>query len=257
MTQGITFIIPVLDDLRVIKCIESIRRFDDTDNCVILLMAGKSSDEFGVEVVKHLKPRDSLNRTPDNGLFDALNKGLELAATPLIGWLGADDFLSKNLLASSVMSEFTGAVDAVVYSTAYYQGDTVTRVLDSRFAKKPYLNWGFHNPHFSTFLTKELSNSASFKIHAVSKNQFADITYFSEVLSKANITTKPIVAVYMSEGGVGSGSFKSVLVNFRGRYNLFKTQYSAPRAALMVMINYCWKVSSKFSNRVAGKKVEF
>lgn len=254
--KPITFIIAVLEDLRVIDCIESIRRFDDCDSCQIFLMAGNSSEKFCLKVAPLLNKRDILDRTQDTGLFEAFNNGLNLLERGIVGWLGADDFLSTDLSASEVLKNFTNDINAVVYSTAYFNGSRVTRVLRSRFSKKIFLNWGFHNPHFSTFLTKDLATSNFFKVYKNSKNQFADIRYFYEILKDASIKIDPTIAVYMSEGGVGSGDLRSVWVNLIGRYKLFRETYWPLRSIAMVLINYFWKSFSKFWFCCFRKKVK-
>ena len=236
--NSITFIVPVLEDLRVINCIGSIREFDDCNSCKIILMVGNSSEKFCLKVAPHLNDRDVLDRTSDKNLFEAFNNGLKLLDKGIVGWLGADDFLSTDLSASKVIKNFTNDIDALVYSTAYFNDNRVTRVLRSCFSKKIYLKWGFHNPHFSTFLTKDLATSNFFKVQQKSKNQFADIRYFYEILKEANVKLDPTIAVYMSEGGVGSGDLGSVWVNLKGRYNLFRENYWPLRSIAMVLINY-------------------
>lgn len=254
--KSITFIVPVIEDLRVIDCIESIRRFDDCDSCRIFLMTGNSSEKFCLKVSSYLNERDILDRTLDTNLFEGFNNGLKLLDEGIVGWLGADDFLSSNVSASKVLKNFTDDVDALVYSTAYYSDDKVTRLLRSSFSKKFYLNWGFHNPHFSTFLTKDLATSNFFKTYKYSINQFADIRYFYEILKKAKIKTDPTIAVYMSEGGVGSADYRSVWINLIGRYHLFRENHWPLRSIVMVLVNYSWKGLSKFWHACITKRVE-
>ena len=256
INKTINFIIPVINDLRVIDCIKSIRRFDDCKSCKILLMAGNSNKNFFLKVAPFLNKGDILDRTPDTNLFEAFNNGLKLLDEGIVGWLGADDFLSPDLSASEILINFTDNIDAVVYSTAYFNGNRITRILKSNFSNKFYLNWGFHNPHFSTFLTKDLATSNFFKMHENSKNQFSDIQYFYEILKDAKIKVDPKIAVYMSEGGVGSADFSSVWVNLKGRYNLFRETYWPFRSILMVLVNYCWKSFSKFWHICITKKVK-
>lgn len=253
--KPITFIVPVIEDLRVIDCIESIRRFDDCNTCKIFLMAGNSSEKFCLKVSSFLNERDILDRTSDTNLFEGFNNGLKLLDEGIVGWLGADVILSSNLSASKVLKTFNDNIDALVYSTAYFSGNRVTRVLISSFSKKFYLNWGFHNPHFSTFLTKDLATSNSFKTYKYSKNQFVDIRYFYEILKKAKIKLDPTIAVYMSEGGAGSRNFRSVWVNLIGRYNLFRETYWPLRSIVMVIINYSWKGLSRFWHLFNKKEV--
>ena len=256
MSKKIGFIVPVLNDFRVQKCIESIRRFDDLGTCKILIMSGASSDEFCASLLPLLTDDDILCRDPDDGLFDALNQGLAIIDTDIIGWLGADDFLSSNISASTLLQDFDGDVDAVVYTTAYVIGNYISRTLHSRFSKRPYRDWGFHNPHFSTFLLRNIADKQSFQIHAPSRNQFADITYFSELFKNIKLYTKSEIGVYMAEGGVGSGSVRSIIVNARGRLNYFRSNHGLFRAIVMVLLNYGWKAASRLQYKIFPKKID-
>lgn len=255
MANKIGFIIPVLNDLRVRKCIESIRKFDDVGSCTILVMAGNSSNDFCDELLPLLSSDDKICRDPDEGLFDALNQGLKKIDSDIIGWLGADDYLSENISASKLLHEFKDGSDAVVYTTAYIRGTYISRTLHSHFSNRPYRNWGFHNPHFSSFLTRKAATKQEFQIHGPSRNQFADITYFSEIFKDINVKTKPEIGVFMAEGGVGSGSIKSVMVNLKGRFNYFKVEHSVARALLMVLFNYGWKIISSLKYKLLPKKI--
>ena len=62
-------IVPVLNDLRVVDCIESIRQFDDLSATRILIMAGSSSKEFVEVVQSNLRDHDIINNDRDFGLF--------------------------------------------------------------------------------------------------------------------------------------------------------------------------------------------
>ena len=251
----ITFLVPVLNDIRVKECIKSIHDFDDLDSCNILLMAGRSDKKFCNEVSSVLKERDRLFSEPDNGLFDALNRGLDLVDNSIVGWIGADDIISLKVKASEVLSSFSGDIDAVIYSSAYVRNGRITRVLDSRYSSDFFFSWGFHNPHFSTFLKKECADKARFEINEVSRNQFADIVYFTKVLSGVNRVITRKIAVYMSEGGVGSGNIKAVIFNLKSRYEFFKVNNSSFRSLIMVINNYVWKIMSKIYHMFVVKSI--
>lgn len=248
-------IVPVLNDLRVINCIQSILNFDDIFATRILIMAGSSSEEF-IQIVRgQLRAHDIICNDPDSGLFDALNKGLGLSSSEFIGWLGADDRFSPSLSCSEVLEFFGSTYEAVIYSTAYHVNGRITRVLDSRFSSARYMRWGFHNPHFSTFLTRELAVSRSFTLSESDSNQFADIEYFQEILPGSRIRRVPITGTFMEEGGAGSGSFRAVWVNSVRRYALFRGKYGLIRGVMSVFVNLGWKILEKIKRRIFPKYI--
>ena len=248
-------IVPVLNDLRVVDCIESIRQFDDLSATRILIMAGSSSKEFVEVVQRNLRNHDIINNDRDFGLFDALNKGLRLSDAGIIGWLGADDIYSSSLSCSEVLDNFGDTYEAVIYSTAYHRNGRVTRVLDSKFSRPRYMSWGFHNPHFSTFLKRDLAVSRFFKLSESAVNQFADIEYFLDILPSSKMRTVPSIGTFMAEGGVGSGSFKAVWINSTRRYNLFKNKYGVIRGVCSVYVNLAWKVYEKLRRKIFPQRV--
>jgi len=255
MNIKVDIIVPVLNDLRVVDCIESIRQFDDLSATRILIMAGSSSKEFVEEVRRNLRDHDIISNDPDVGLFDALNKGLRLSDAPIIGWLGADDIYSSSLSCSEVLDNFGNNYEAVIYSTAYHRNGRVTRVLDSKFSRPSYMSWGFHNPHFSTFLIRELAVSRFFKLSEFAANQFADIEYFLDILPNSKMKIVPSIGTYMAEGGAGSGSIKAVWINSTHRYNLFKNKYGVIRGLCSVNVNLAWKIYEKVRRKIFLQRV--
>jgi hypothetical protein len=81
------------------KCIASVaaQRYAPLE---YILIDGGSADETAAIVARH-KPRvDCFVSEPDNGIYDAMNKGLKLARGEFIYFLGADDYLlDENVLA--------------------------------------------------------------------------------------------------------------------------------------------------------------
>lgn len=69
----------------------------------------------------------------DNGIYDAMNKGIRLSTGGVIAFLNADDFYANDNAVSSIMKEFeTTDVDAVYGDIAY---------VDKRNAKKLVRYW--------------------------------------------------------------------------------------------------------------------
>lgn len=250
MNLNIDIVIPVLNDLRILDCIRSIHTFDDIDGVNIIIMCGNSTEEFVERVKANLSGRDRIYNEPDTGLFDALNMGLEKCTAEIIGWLGADDIFQADFRASQVQTDFSSDADAVIYSTAYHSSGRITRVLDSKFSSNSFLKWGFHNPHFSTFLKRNLACSVKFSLNNKSRNQFSDIEYFLEILPSAKVKMVPIIGTYMAEGGAASGSLKAVYVNSKMRYRLFREKYGIVHGVVAVFVNLTWKIVEKIRRKL-------
>lgn len=74
------------------KCIASVaaQRYTALE---YILIDGASTDETAVIVARHKNRVDRFVSAPDNGIYDAMNKGLKLARGRFIYFLGADDYL--------------------------------------------------------------------------------------------------------------------------------------------------------------------
>lgn len=253
-TVEIDIVIPVLNDLRILETIASVRFFDDRDSVRLVIMAGKSTEEFLSQLRPLMHDRDVLDTVPDAGIFDALNKGLAHCTAPVVGWLGADDIFSGAVRASDVMKEFCDqAIDIVVYSTEYHTGKRVTRHLSARWSQRQFLPWGFHNPHFSTFLSRPVYKEHRFSHEAGRPNQFSDITYFVDLLRNYKVTTRDEVCTYMAEGGSASGTFRAILYSSKCRFLLYKDRFGPISGVAAPVVNLAWKFSSVLKHKLRPK----
>ena len=241
----IDIIIPVLDDLRILETIESVRYFDDIDAVRLVIMAGASSETFLEQVRPALLPHDILSTEPDAGIFDALNMGLDLCTAPILGWLGGDDVFTGQVRASDVVGEFA-VMDAgiLVYSTEYHRDNRITRRLGARWSKKSLIPWGFHNPHFSTFLAQSVYSKSRFPISTTKRNLFSDIIYFANMITAHDVTLRETVCTYMAEGGSASGTLNSVKYNFRQRYWFYKGRFGLANGVVAPVMCLLWKLAS-------------
>ena len=102
--RPLTIIVASYNDPRIVRTIKSIRDFDDNNKVSILVVDGGSDSAIVELISSNLTDIDLLISEPDQGVFDALNKGLDACSSEYIGWLGADDFFSGNILATEVIA---------------------------------------------------------------------------------------------------------------------------------------------------------
>ena len=75
----ISIILPSFNDHRILRSIKSIINFDDTNEVEIVLIDGGSKESLKNNIKRNLRESDQFIYEKDDGIFDAINKGLSLA----------------------------------------------------------------------------------------------------------------------------------------------------------------------------------
>jgi glycosyltransferase involved in cell wall biosynthesis len=237
-TKLITIIIPSFRDSRIINAIKSARDFDDSGVVRLLIMDGGSGSTFCENIAPLLKDGDVFLTEPDQGIFDALNKGLQRCETPYIGWLGSDDFFSGEVTASDVVRVLSD-VDLYVGNTEFFSGTRVVRRISATMCRYSWgRRLGFHNPHYSTFGRANVLRKYFFDPN----NRGADIGYFLKVFAAADgIRTSRKVFTYMAAGGFSNKSVNGVL-----KVNIDLMSYYGILTPIVISL----KLGYKFSSRI-------
>lgn len=97
---------------------------------------------------------------PDQGIYDAMNKGLKLATGDIIGILNSDDFYNNKYIISQVVDEFKHKkVDLVFGDVAYVKPDNLGKIIryySSASFHPSKFEWGWMPAHPSCFLKREI-----------------------------------------------------------------------------------------------------
>ena len=205
-------IIPSFNDNRIADAIESIRRFDDISCVKLFVIDGGSSTEVCNIIRPLMREGDVFIHEHDRGIFDALNKGLDLSDTEFIGWLGSDDLLTGQVLASDVVHALE-THDLFVASLAMFNDQRVVRLTHSLPSRFALARFGLHNPHYSTFGRALLLQSERFEMGLLA----SDISYFLKIFArKPQVATTGKVATLQGQGGFSNKTIgRSVHVNMQ------------------------------------------
>lgn len=125
-----------------------------------LIIDGASKDGTLAEVQRCKTPSMRIVSAPDNGIYDALNKGLALAGGDVIGLMHSDDFFAHPQVLEKVASTFsTSRVDAVYGDLDYVSASDPQRVVrhwTSGHYSPARLRRGWMPPHPALFLRREV-----------------------------------------------------------------------------------------------------
>lgn len=147
----------------------------------------------------------------DKGLYDAMNKGINMATGDVIGILNADDFYTSNDILSTVAKEM-GNVDAIYGDIHYVQPANLNKCV-RYYSSKSFRRWkmrlGFMPAHPSFYCRRDIY--AQYGIFDLSFKVAADFEQLLRLIYIHKISTKYIEKdfVTMRTGGASSSGLQS------------------------------------------------
>lgn len=187
----------------ICDCIESVS--NQSVDVEHILIDGASTDGT-LQVVERLM--DSLTMLvsePDDGIYDAMNKGLKLATGDIIGILNADDFFASSDILKKVIDAFTDPeVDACYGDLVYVDNEDIRKEIrywqSGKFRLKNFYH-GWMPPHPTFFVRRSIYEKyGSFNL---SLGSAADYEIMLRFLLKYQVHAAyiPEVFVNMRTGG--------------------------------------------------------
>jgi len=97
----------------------------------------------------------------DNGLYDAMNKGINMATGDVVGMLNSDDYYTSNDILSTIAHHFSNDISLdAVYADVHYIKDSnpnkCVRYYSSRFFRPFFLRLGFMPAHPSFYARRNI-----------------------------------------------------------------------------------------------------
>lgn len=180
-------------------------------NIEYILVDGNSKDNTLAIVKKHEEKISKWISEPDKGLYDAMNKGINMATGDIIGIINSDDTFNSNSVIEEIANfHKKNDIEASVGNIIQHnEKGKVVRLYSSRFWKPEKLKIGFMPPHPSIFFKKELfykfgNYDLGFKIGA----DYELITRFF-LKNKINWKYSGITTTCMLVGGLSSSGSTS------------------------------------------------
>ena len=193
----------VRDTLRSVK-------EQDYPNIEHIIVDGLSKDDT-LSIASSYAHVSKIMSEKDNGIYDAMNKGISHTTGDVIGILNSDDVYAHPHILSKVMNAFNNPSTDVVYGDLQYVSATnlnkITRSWKAgKFTKKKFY-YGWMPPHPAFFVRRKVYDIAG--NFNCSLRSAADYEFMLRVLLKFDhhVTYIPEVLVKMRVGGISNASF--------------------------------------------------
>jgi glycosyltransferase len=223
----VSIITPTLNSERFIRdCVESVKNQSCLDIEHIIVDGG--SLDSTLKIIKEYEESYNLKLIigKDNGIYDALNKGIKSSTGEIIGILHSDDLYSNDKVIEKVVSIFKLQKIDSCYGDLYYVKENdinkIIRYWKSGDYKREKLKYGFMLPHPTFFVKKEIYEKygvfdTSFKISG-------DYELMVRFLYKNKISCYylPEVLVKMRVGGNSNKNLKHILIKMKEDYRVIK-----------------------------------
>lgn len=180
-----------------------------------IVIDGGSTDGTLERLRASLEGNAILVSEPDRGMYDAINKGQNLATGDIVGLLHSDDFFPSNDVLSDIAACFRHeSVDAIYGDAAFFApqatGKIVRRYSSARFAPSR-LGWGWMPAHTTLFLRRDVYRKfGGFKLDY---RIAADFDFVCRIFRDEQLRARyiPKVLVHMQTGGLSTGGWRSTL----------------------------------------------
>ena len=229
----------------IAKTINSII-IQDYSNVEHIVIDGASADSTISILNKYKNNISKIISEKDNGIYDALNKGIHLATGDIIGFLHADDFYPQKNIITNVIKSFMSDsnLDIVLGDVAFINKHGKI----SRYYSGENLNFdiGIMPPHPSAFIKKKCYEK--FGLFNTNYKIAADYDLLFRLLKMNNIkyTYSKDIVVYMKPGGKSNKNFLSTINLNKEIYKIHKS-YNSPIGILNLLQKIPIRIKEMFS----------
>lgn len=185
-------------------------------NIEIIVIDGKSVDRT-IEIAKSfLTSEDTFISEKDDGIYDALNKGISAATGDIIGFLHSDDFYENNKVLSTIAEFFNkNNLDIVYGNASFFKKDNPAKIIRKYKSDKlsvKNLAWGKMPAHTSMFFRKDI-----FQEYGLFNTDYricGDYEFLCRIIVSGDIKSHhiPKTFIKMQLGGVSTGGITNTII---------------------------------------------
>lgn len=170
-------------------------------------------------IVRGFPHVSTLISEPDEGIYDALNKGIRSASGDVIGFLNSDDYLSDSQVVSDIAGRFQDPAVTGVYGDLVYVDRNDTERVIRRWRSGSFapgkVGWGWMPPHPTLYVRRRCFTDIGGFDPAL--RVAGDYEWFLRFCASrpSGLEYIPRTLVRMRVGGISNRSLSSVLLKSR------------------------------------------
>lgn len=186
-------------------------------NIEYIIIDGDSRDETLLKIAPYKEQIAKIISEPDNGIYDAMNKGIQMATGDVVGILNSDDFFTSDDIISTLVAEFVADKDlAAVYGDVHFVREpdlrSCVRYYSSAIFSPRMFRFGFMPAHPSFYMRREYY--IRYGLYDLNFRIAADYELLVRMLYKHNLKTKYLKKdfVTMRVGGISTRNIPNRLL---------------------------------------------
>jgi len=208
------------------NCFDSVRN-QTYGNIEHIIIDGASIDR-SMDIIKTYAklPFVKYFSAKDDGIYDALNKGIKRASGEVIGFLHADDILANKYVVQNIVSQFQlKQCDGVYGDLHYFKGSSPFNIIRNWVSKpfeKNLLKHGWMPPHPTLYIKSKLYQKNG--LYKCNYKIAADYDFILCLFRQKDLTFSyvPEVFVKMRMGGTSNRNLKNIIRKSLEDYTILK-----------------------------------
>lgn len=206
-----------------------------------IIIDAQSTDET-LKIVNQFPHIKKIISEPDNGIYNAMNKGIKLATGDIISILNSDDVFENNSVLENVVTSFKNSDALIVYGNLYYVNRTditkVVRLWRTSAYKQNAFQYGWHPPHPALFVKRNVYEKYGLFDESLAIS--ADFELMLRFIERFKIKTFYLdkFLVRMRVGGMSNITLKNIIKgnsNIKKAFNKNKIPYKFYYPALRLL----------------------
>lgn len=245
----LSVVIPVYNDTRIYKALDSALAQKDCDPEIVVVDGGSNQETMDV-IERYRDQIDIFISEPDEGIFDAINKGIKRSTGDVIIALGADDRFNHPYVFADVLQLLASdpALEGCYGDKVMVDDDDkVVRYWKTGKYRPWKIYFGWVPPHFTLFLKRAVYERCGYFDQGYPIT--ADFDFIMRIFTqyKVNLGYLEDVLLRMTIGGNSNQSFASVVNGNRESLHSCQQQFH------MCYFIHFWKLARKSSQLLLAK----